>query len=127
MNEPTLEPTPETPVAKKRGRPPNPKPQTIPTAEGLKEPTPGIILPLDPVQYGQIKSAIALHVKPPDAIQAPPKAESQPRLGDLYAAIDAAPVEWLPSILSKVVRRALKAGLWSSVENLVLSVKGFSK
>lgn len=52
---------------------------------------------------------------------------SGPSLRQLYKSLDAAPVEWLPSILSKVVRRALKAGLWSSVENLVLSVKGFSK
>ena len=48
-------------------------------------------------------------------------------LGDLYAAIDSAPAEWLPSILSKVVKKSLKSGAWSNVDNLILSVRGFTK
>lgn len=49
------------------------------------------------------------------------------RLGDVYSMIDVAPVEWLPSILAKLVKRGIKEGVWSSVENLILSVRGFSK
>ncbi len=48
-------------------------------------------------------------------------------LGDLYAAIDSAPKEWLPSLLAKIVKTSLKSGAWSDVENLILSVRGFSK
>lgn len=48
-------------------------------------------------------------------------------LGDLYTAIEAAPPEWLPSLLAKVVKTSLKSGAWSDVENLILSVRGFAK
>jgi hypothetical protein len=70
----------------------------------------------------------------PPAPQSPPvtsvtatTGEPPPNLGQIYAAIDAAPPEWLPSLLAKVVKRSLKSGAWSSVENLILSVRGFSK
>ncbi len=56
-----------------------------------------------------------------------PNEHPKQSLGDLYSAIDAAPVEWMPSLLAKVVRRSLKSGAWSSVEHLILSVRGFSK
>jgi hypothetical protein len=66
--------------------------------------------------------------KLPEPVQKPPATASPARgLGDLYATLDAAPVEWLPSLLARIVKRGLKAKAWSSVENLILSVKGFSK
>jgi len=48
-------------------------------------------------------------------------------LGDIYAAIDSAPAEWLPSLLAKVIKTSLKSGAWSDVENLISSVRGFAK
>lgn len=111
MNEPTPEPTPETPVAKKRGRPPNPKPQTIPTAE-------------IPNEHAEV---FAENLGESNLTELVVTAEARPRIGDLYAALDAAPVEWLPSLLARMVKRSLKSGAWTSVENLILSVNGFAK
>jgi len=48
-------------------------------------------------------------------------------LADFYAAVESAPPEWLPSMLNKVVKQALQSGIWSSPENLILSVQGFAK
>lgn len=78
------------------------------------QPPPHIILPIGEPADSAIK-AYAEKIHPTQS------------LGDLYTAIDAAPPEWLPSLLAKVVKTSLKSGAWSDVENLILSVRGFLK
>ncbi len=81
--------------------------------------------------HAESKDFSGILIQNPDAFKGievgPKPAHPTQSLADLYAAIDAAPAEWLPSILSKVVKKSLKAGAWSDVEYLILSVRGFSK
>lgn len=84
------------------------------------------VIPGEPV-LGHYSNLDNLNPVPANPEMPQPLVQRKQTLGDLYAAIDAAPKEWLPSLLAKVVKTSLKSGAWSDVENLVLSVRGFSK
>ncbi len=79
-------------------------------------------LPPPPVVVLSLGELAASEIKPAAEITHPTQS-----LGDLYSAIDSAPREWLPSLLAKIVKTSLKSGAWSDAENLILSVRGFSK
>lgn len=103
------------PVATKR-RPGRPRKNPIPI-----EPKP------DEAVIGHHSNMENLNPVPESPDSPQPMVQRKQTLGDLYSAIDDAPDEWFPSLLAKVVRRSLKKGVWSSVENLILSVRGFTK
>ncbi len=107
-------------IPKRRGRPPKIRP------ENMQEITPDKpTLLLNPDSFKEIKSG-----PPPssDAIKAVHSvSRPAPTLGELCVMIDAAPNNWLPTVLSKIVKRSLKEKLWSDSEQLILSVRGFSK
>lgn len=50
----------------------------------------------------------------------------KPSLRELYDGIAAAPPEWIPSLLARVIGQGMKAGVWGGTENLIVSVKSIA-
>jgi hypothetical protein len=104
---------------KEPNTPPTSKPPETKLAIGIPAPEATPPVPM--------KLATVANLTPAPTGPIPAPTHPAQSLGDLYSAIDSAPVEWLPSLLARVVKRSLKSGAWGGVENLILSVRGFSK